>query len=184
MPRKTPEHAPATTISPEIVVQADIGGMQIAFTTQARGDEATINAHLDLFAKAISRQRARAELIEALVDVRAIREALALAPDRERAMVKERADQRVRMIAAFEAAHQARGARSDFSLNAAQRQGLQTWDAETDQKRAEFAADREKAVAELPRHIARVARQRAIIAGADRADVIEDAGEPLAIAAE
>lgn len=181
MQPKTPEPA---MISPEIVVQADIGGMTIAFTTQARGDAATINAHLDLFAKAISRQRAQAELIEALVDVRAIREALALSPERERATMKGRTDERVRMIAAFEASHNARGARSAFGLNAAQRQGLQNFDAETEQKRAEFASDRENAAAELPRHIARVARQRAIIAGADRADVIEDDGEPLAIAAE
>ena len=170
---------PVTT---EAHVEADIGAIKLMLTAVVTDDE--IDKRLDLWRTAISRQRAHFELIEALVDVRALGEALKLSPGLERTTMKGRADERVRMIAAFEAAHNARGARSEFSLNAAQRQGLQNFDAETEEKRASFAADREKAAADLPRHRARVARQRAIIAGADRADVIEDDGEPLAIAAE
>lgn len=168
-------------VTAELVVQADVGGMQIAFTRVAV--EGEVDAWLDSCRKAVNRQRAHQELVEALVDIQARREALASSPDRERAMVKERAAERARLRATFKAQHEASGARVPFAEGKKHHQALDLWDQETEKKRAEFAADRAKVTAELPLYEARAARARAIIAGKDRSEVIGMA-DPLADAAD
>lgn len=157
-------------VSAEAVVQADIGGMTIAFTRVVVSDE--LDPWLDTCRRAINRQRAQHELVEALVDIEARREALATSPEREREILRTRAAERIRLVASFEAAHAAVRARGDFQLTSAQRKGLTDYDDETERKRAEFAAEREKVKADIPHYEARAARARAIIAGKERAEVI------------
>ena len=171
---------PVTT---ELVVQADIGGMTIAFTGIVTPEET--DERLDVWRRAINRQRAQQELVEALVDINARRQALATSPQREAEMVKRRVDERVRLIASLEVAHSASGARvAEFKLNASQKKGLEAFDADTARNRAEFAADREKVAAEIPLYEARAARARAIIGGAERSEVVGTEGPPLLAAAE
>ncbi len=169
-------------VTAEIVVQADVGGMQIAFTRVAI--EGEVDAWLDSCRKAVNRQRAHQELVEALVDIKARRDALESSPDRERDMLKERAAERVRLRASFKAAHDATRPRVGFVEGAKHRQALEAFDGETERKRAEFEADRVKVAADLPAFEARAARARAIIGGKDRSEVIDMASEPLADAAD
>lgn len=169
-------------VTAEIVVQADVGGMQIAFTRVAI--EGEIDAWLDSFRKSVNRQRAQQELVEALVDIQSRKQALASSPDRERDMLKERASERVRLRASFEAAHRSSNPRVvDFREGPKHRQVLDAYDQETERKRAEFEADRGKVLAEMPLYEARAERARAIIAGKERSEVIGMV-EPLAAAAE
>lgn len=174
----------AVRATPEVTIQADIGGMTVAFVELVGGDERALNARLDLYRRAINRQRAQVELVEALVDIQARREALASAPRREREVLKARAEERVRQIASFEAAHQVRGNRGEFRMSQQQRAGLEAFDAETERKKGEFAADREKILAEMPHYEARAERARRIIAGAERSEVIEQEEAALPEAAD
>ncbi len=169
MPREDSFEAPAAT---EAVVQADIGGMTIAFTAVVGAAE--INERLDAWRKAINRQRAQNELVEALVDIQARRDALAAAPDREREVIRSRLAERAVMVASWQAAHETSGKRAAFSQSPQQRQALLDYDAETERKKAEFAGDRAKIEAELPLWEARADRARRIIDGAERAEVIGD----------
>lgn len=177
MPDKTPYAVPITT---EAVVQADIGGMSIAFTGVVVDGE--LDAWLDKRRRAINRQGAQHELVEALVDIAARREALRTSPQRERDMVKARTDERIRVVASIEAAHQSAARVPSIRLTAAQKKGIDDFDAETQRKREEFAADRAKVEAEIPHYEARAERARAIIAGKERWEVIE--AEPLPAAAD
>jgi hypothetical protein len=177
MPEQRAFEVPVTA---EAVVQADIGGMSIAFTRVVIDSE--IDSWLDTCRRAVNRQRAQQELVEALVDIEARKETLRSAPERERDMVKDRAAEQVRMRASWEAAHNTAGARTEFRLSPKYRQALEGFEAETERKRAEFAADREKVEAEMPLYEARAARARAIIAGAERSEVIGEG--PRLIAAE
>lgn len=165
------EDMPEYPVMTEAVVQADIGGMTIAFTASVTGPE--LDQRLDAWRKAINRQRAQNELVEALVDVQARREALVSAPDREREAIRARLDERARLVASFEAAHQVHRPRAEFKMTDSQRGALETFDAETEQQKAKFAADREKVAADLPQFEARIERARRIIDGAERAEVIE-----------
>jgi hypothetical protein len=180
MPDKAePFVVPNTT---EAVVQADIGGMSVAFSGVVTDDE--LDAWLDKRRRAINRQRAQHELVEALVDVEARREALRTSPQREREMVKARTDERIRVVASLEAAHQNGGLSrvTEIRLTAAQKKGITDFDAETKRRRDEFETDREKVAAEIPHYEARAARARAIIGGAERSEVIGT--EPLPAAAD
>ncbi len=168
-------------ITAEAVVQADIGGMSIAFTRVVVNDE--IDPWLDTCRKAINRQRAQHELVEALVDIEARRDALRTAPEREREMLKARGVERARLVASWEASHSMSGARGDFKPNPAQRKGLIEFDEQTAREREKFDSDREKVEAEMPHYEARRDRALAIIAGKERAEVI-GATEPLLHAAE
>lgn len=166
-------------LCPEIVIQADIGGMTIAFTeivTDKTPEE--IDERLDHYRRSIGRQRAHQSLVESLVDLRARKEALEQMPDKERAFLKERMDERARMKVQFEAQRQRSGA-----LSVKQEQDLRNFDAQTAaERKRRFEDDRKKIESEIPLFEAQVARQRAIIAGRERSEVI--AGEPQAEAAD
>lgn len=168
MPREDVYEVPATT---EAVVQADVGGMTIAFTAVVVADE--IDARLDSWRKAINRQRAQNELVEALVDIQARREALISAPDRERETIRQRLEERAGLVASFEAAHTRRGGRAAFRMTDSQRNGLEDFDVETEREKAKFAAEIEKVAADIPLYEARAERARLIIDGKERSEVIE-----------
>jgi hypothetical protein len=178
MPDETVFEVPVTA---EIVVQAKIGVMEIAFTRVAI--EGEVNDWLDTCRKSIQRQIAQQELVEALVDIEARREALRTSPQRERDMVKARTDERIRVVASLEAAAQVRNTRvADFKLTAAQKKGIEDFDAETQRERDKFKSDRARVEAEIPLYEARADRARRIIAGAERSEVI--GSEPLPAAAD
>lgn len=167
-------------ITTEVVVQADIGGMSIAFTRVAI--EGEIDVWLDTCRRAVNRQKAQAELVEALVDIEARREAMASWPQRERDRVKARAEERTRLVASFQAAHQVGRPRVDFQMTPAQRKGVIDFDTESERKALEEVAARERVEAEIPHYEARAARARAIIGGKERSEVI--GGEGLREAAD
>jgi hypothetical protein len=108
---------------------------------------------------------------------------LRTSPQRERDMVKARTDERIRVVASQEAAAQVRNTRvADFKLTAAQKKGIEDFDAETQRERDKFKSDRAKIEAEIPLYEARADRARRIIAGAERSEVI--GSEPLPAAAD
>jgi hypothetical protein len=176
-PSPRPFEVPVTA---EAVVQADAFGMTVAFTRVVVDGE--IDAWLDTCRRAISRQRAHHELLEALSDLAAVQETMRSGPALERGLVKARADEQVRMRASWEAAHNTAGARTEFRLTPKYRQALEEFEAETARQVAKLAAAREAAVAKVPNFEARVARSRALIAGAERSEVIGEG--PRLIAAE
>lgn len=159
-------------VTAEAVVQADIGGMSIAFTRVITPEEQ--DPWLDQCRKSINRQRAQHELVEALVDIEARKQAIDQLPERLAKLKKERAEERARMIASWQASHAAANRRVEFMPNAAQRQARDTFDQETARKIAEAEADKEKVEAELPHYEARAARARAIIAGKERWETIAE----------
>lgn len=57
----------------ELVIQADLGGLQIAFTAPLPEDEATLNQTIDLYSKAIGRQKAKIALADTLAKLAADR---------------------------------------------------------------------------------------------------------------
>src|SRR5260370_23110619 len=162
-----PDRPEEVRVSAEAGVRADMGGMSIAFKRVIVNEE--LDPWLDTCRRAINRQRAQNELVEALVDIEARHEALRTSPEREREALKTRATERIRLVASFEAAHAAVRARGEFQLTSAQRKGLMDYDDETERQRAEFAADRENGKADIPHYEARPARPRAIIGCQERA---------------
>ncbi len=168
-----PREAHSIKASPQITVQCDIGGLQIAFIEQVENltlDEVT--QHLDLYRNVISRQRAQQSLIEALVDVDARQKRLAELDTAKAEALREIAERKARTRSSWEAAHEAMGRRAEFKLTDPQRKGLAAFDTEITDKDAEFEAERAKLERELPLYEAQVSRQRAIIAGRERAEVI------------
>ena len=156
--------------SPEITIQADIGGCQVAIVEMVGAESAAdIDARLDVYRKAIERQRAHNSLIEALVDLTARCEALAMLPEREREWARTRAAERARLAASFDAAAQTR---RSGSRSLQEKQALEKFDEQTPIDQGKFAVEREKLMKEIPMYEAQVARQRAIIAGRDRSEVM------------
>lgn len=179
------EHRVSGPVAPEIVLQADIGGMTIAFTELVSGaDEEKLNERLDLYGRAIARQRAKVTLTEKLVDLLAAQKTLASLPEREMATIKARAEERMRLRASFEAAHDASGRRSAFRLNDAQQKGLEAFDAQTAVERKKLDDERKMIEAGLPVLEAQIARLRGVIAGRDPMEALEVERETLAEAAE
>ncbi len=168
-----PREAHSIKASPQITVQCDIGGLQIAFIEQVESltlDEVT--QHLDLYRNVISRQRAQQALIEALVDVDARQKRLVELDTAKAQALRDIAEEKARTRAAWEAGHQAMGRRADFKMTDPQKKALVQFDERIQQKDAEFEAERARLERELPLYEAQVSRQRAIIAGRERAEVI------------
>lgn len=166
----------------EAVVQADIGGVSIAFTGNVTAED--MDGTLDRWMRAISRQRAQFQLIEELVDLQACRDTVVQAPKLERELGAQRAIERAHMVAQWQAQHEASGARAGFQLSPQHRRAITEFDADTERKRAELSQQVERARAKIPECEARVARQRAIIGGRERADVIAPTEGPQAEAAD
>ena len=170
-------------VAPEITLQAEVGGFQIAIVDHMiSATPAELDARLDIYRKAIERQRAHNSLVEALVDLTACSEALESWDDRRAEALALIAAEQARTRASFEAKNQV-GRRRSEELTPAQNEALAEY---PDRQKAEQARlDAEKATlkARLPMYETQVARQRAIIAGRDRSEVIA-AAAPVAEAAD
>lgn len=159
----------------EMVVQADIGGITIAFTEHFDGGGGIRrqNDILDECMRTIDRARAKQAMIEKQIDVEACRETLRDMPEREKALIKERAEERIRMRAAWMAQHNANNKRSEFHESSAHIKQLQQFDAETQEALAKLEQERKAIEAALPKHEAGLRRQMEIFyEGKDRAEVI------------
>jgi hypothetical protein len=170
MPREIRESGP---VAPEITIQADIGGATIAIVELVSGMTAEkLDARLDMYRRALERQRAHNLLVEALVELHARRDTLEQLPERRAEKAKERVTERARMAAAFAASAEASGRRTP-NLSAQQRQRLDEFDQMTPVEMAKLDDEETRLKKEIPLYEAQVSRQRAIIAGRDRSDVID-----------
>jgi hypothetical protein len=168
----TREHRESGPVAPEITIQGDIGGATIAIVELVSGlTAAKLDDRLDMYRRAIERQRAHNSLVEALVDLHARTEALESLPQRRIDAAKARVQERARLAASFEAAGQLGGRRQE-GMSRQQKQRLDEFDAQTPVEMARFDAERAQLEKEIPLYEAQVARQRAIIAGRDRSEVI------------
>jgi hypothetical protein len=165
-----------------LVIQGEIGGFQLCLEQHVDAATTDIDERLDRMVSAFWRQRAKIALVDALVDVEARRKRLADLPDSEADYVAQRAAARALLRASFIQKHETSGKRGEFRLTPSQDEALRTHDVETAQKRAEMAAEKLKLEHDLPIYEAQVSRQRAIIAGRDRSEVID--ATDLAEAAE
>jgi hypothetical protein len=169
-----------TECSPQIAIEADLGGFRLGFVESTEGltrDE--ILAHCDTYREVISIQRAHQALLEALVDLKARQEALESLPTRETEALAAIVTDKARQQAAFEAARNngPRVARREFELNGQQRAALAQFDDKIAEKKREFAAEKLRLEKEIPVYLSQVSRQRAIIAGRDRAEVLSEAAD-------
>ena len=165
----------------DVVLQGEIGGITYAISGPVNCDN--FDAELDFRRRALERQRAHNSLVEALVDLKAREESVRDYPERERAMLKGRAEERARKIASFDAAASISPRRVQGRSKSDQ-QWLDEFDAQTKAEQAKMAAEKERIEKEIPMYDAQVSRQRAIIAGRDRSDVIGFSPLPDVAAAE
>lgn len=153
-------------LSPELVIQAQLGDTQIAFTEHCSElDPAAIDARLDTYLRAVARQQAKHELGVALVELATCRQRLAEWPAAERDLMHQRGADKARQIAGWEAAHVAAGKRGEFRISEQQRRYIDQWDSETLAQRQKLGADKALLERSVPLYEAKVARQRAIIEG-------------------
>jgi hypothetical protein len=166
--------------SPEVVIQAEVAGMTIAFT--AHVPEAVLDDYMDMVRRRIDRARAHNMLIEALIDLAASEETLASWGRRKAKAVEEIVIERTRLRASYEG--QNAGTRRSDGLSVKQQGDLAKFNATIEAEAAKFDAERKKLEDNIPVYRDRVARQRAIIAGAERADMVGFHVEATATAAE
>jgi hypothetical protein len=152
--------------SPELVIQAEVGGVTIAFTELVNGDEAKLRGRVEMYLRTVDFARAKQMLVEALIDLESRRETLNGWGASRDAAIKKLVEDRTRARATFVA-----GGRSD-RLTGAQQKTLDNFDAQIEQERAKWDQHKAKIEEEIPRYAAQVARQRAILAGRDRSEVI------------
>lgn len=167
----------------DITIQGDIGGQSIAFEDHVSVDasEDDLNHRVDLLTRVFNRQIARNDLRQKMLDLDMARQVLAALPEEKQQTIRNRAEDRARLVASFHASHEAAGRRSDFKMTTQQKTALQGHDDATKSEIAkadEKPAKTERGIAFLEGEIARL---RGIIAGADP---LSDKGEPLAVAAE
>jgi hypothetical protein len=157
----------------EITIQADLGGLSIAFVEQLSGAvaEETVNAQLDRFTKAIGRQRSKFALSEKLVDLLAVRKTLETHEERLQEALRQKAEERMRINAAF---RQPEGRRLERPKTKAQLAAEQQNEEETAQIREKFANDKEGMERQIPILEAQITRLRAVIAGGDPTDALEE----------
>lgn len=153
----------------------------------ATADDATLNDILDRMTRAFWRQQAHPRLIEALVDLKARQDTISTLPQRLADHHKDEAAEAMRIRTSYEAQHQAAmlGKRNqaqfvDWPKHAEMIEKLRLHEENGKTKRAEMEAEAAKYKAELPLVEKRIARQRAILAGTDRADTILDGELPAA----
>ena len=166
--------------SPEVVVQAEVAGMTIAFTAHVPEDK--LDAYMDMVRRRIDRARAHNMLIEALIDLAACEETLATWGSRKAKALEEIIAERTRLRAQYEQANA--GSRRADGLSVKQQNDLGQFNAKIEAEDQKFAAERKKLEDDIPVYRDRVARQRQIIAGAERADMVGFHVEAAAHAAE
>ena len=97
-----------------------------------------------------------------------------MSPVREHEYRSERTAARARLVAEWSAEHESNPQRRGvFQLTGKHRQALDGFDAETKRKLVEYETDRAKMNADLPILEKRLAVQRQIMVGGERAAVIE-----------
>lgn len=166
--------------SPEVVIQAEVAGMTVAFT--AHVPEAVLDDYMDMVRRRIDRARAHNMLIEALIDLAASEETLANWGRRKAKALEEIVTDRTRLRAQYERVNA--GSRRADGLSAKQQNDLTQFNARIEAEEQKFDAERKKLEENIPVFRDRVARQRGIIAGRDRADMVGFHVEAAAFAAE
>ena len=166
--------------TPEVVMQAEVAGMTIAFT--AHVPEAMLDAYMDMVRRRIDRSRAHNMLIEALIDLAACEETLATWGVRKAKALEEIISERTRLRAQYELAND--GNRRADGLSLKQRSDLAQFNGKIEAEEQKFAAEKRKLEENIPVYRDRVSRQRQIIAGAERADMVGFHVEAAAHAAE
>jgi len=148
----------------------------------ATADQRDIDELLDRMTRAFWRQQAHPRLIEALIDLKARQETIATLPHRLQEFDKAAAAQALTVKAAYEARHGMAmlGKRNpvafvNWPLHAEMIEQLRLHEENTQKRRGELIAEAEKYKTELPLIEQRVARQQAILDGADRASTILEA---------
>jgi hypothetical protein len=166
--------------SPEVVIQAEVAGMTIAFT--AHVPDGVLDDYMDMVRRRIDRARAHNMLIEALIDLAASEETLASWGARKAKAIEELVVERTRLRASYEV--QNAGTRRSDGLTSKQHLDLLQYATKMQAEENKFDAERKKLEDNIPVYRDRVARQRAIIAGAERADMVGFHAEATAFAAE
>jgi hypothetical protein len=166
--------------SPEVVVQAEVAGMTIAFT--AHVPEEKLDAYMDMVRRRIDRARAHNMLVEVLIDQAACEETLATWSERKAKAIGEIVGERTRLRAKYEIANS--GTRRDGGLTPKQQNDLAAFTGKIEAVEQEYADEKKKNETNLPVYRDRVSRQRQIIAGAERADMVGFHVEAAALAAE
>lgn len=157
-------------VTTEAVIQADLGGVTIALTGVVTRDE--LDGWLDVRMRAIHRQRARQELVEAQIDLLAHRDTLAQCPERETALRRQKAEERAHLVAQIDARNST--GRTERPRSVQQQQQIQALDLQLDADLKKLADDKAKIEAEIPRLEARLARARAIVDGKDRSEILDE----------
>lgn len=155
-------------LMPEVTVQADIGGRSIAFVAHVAVEE--FRSYLDEVARAIDREKARQRLLEELGELKGREKTLAewseLRTKALRGIAEKKAAKRAEMMAQ---------GRSD-RLTLANERALMAFDAQLEAEDAKYANIRRELEEQIPEYRRRVARQRAILNGANPADMFDDFG--------
>jgi hypothetical protein len=166
--------------SPEVVVQAEVAGMTIAFT--AHVPEEKLDAYMDMVRRHIDRARAHNKLVEVLIDLTANEEALASWPERKAKAIAEIVAERTRLRAQYELANA--GSRRADGLSPKQQNDLEAFTPKIELEDKKFAAERKTIEGNILVYRDHVSRQRQIIAGAERADMVGFHVEAAALAAD
>jgi hypothetical protein len=168
----------------EIVIQADLGGLSIALTENMSDSpsamERALNEHLDRFTKAIGRQRSRFALSEKLVDLLATRKTLETHDQRLQEELKKKAEDRMRINAAYARAED--GRRLERPKSKQQLAAEQQNDEEIAQLRLDYAGKKKTLEDNIPVLEAQISRLRAVIAGRDPTEALEEEREKLSAA--
>ena len=152
-----------------------VPGMQVAFKFELKGDEDA--KELGLLAMHVMEQcRAKQELVEALVEHAALTETVERYQELVEGLTQKRLEGRTSLIADMEQEdkirHLKNPRRAEWAPNTQQQQQVAAWDLETRKQLRALELQKIEAEKKLPMFLPQIARQRAILAGADRADVI------------
>lgn len=165
-----------------VTAQVQLQGVAYALETTVFSDEeAAINGMADRFARIMGRQKSKLDLAEKLVALEVNRQMLAdLEGERDKALT-DLADERVRQLAALQAAWNASPRRTEFRLTDAQRQQMdsQFGELRIAAIRKQYEDRKSQLEQDTPIIERQIARLRMVIAGVDLTEE-----EPLPLAAE
>lgn len=178
MPPKTPE----ILVEPgmQLTVQGDIGGFMVALEQRipVLSFEGAINEHLDVMRRCFARQHAQVQMGEKTAALQIARELLEQLPAERTRRLKGMAEDHARMLASFQAAHEASGKHAVYRQGTQEKQKIAEYEANV--ATAERQHDEQKARYEQDIRIGemQIARLKKLI----DADPVEE--EPLREAAE
>ena len=153
--------------------------MTIAFV--AHVPEAVLDDYMDMVRRRIDRARAHNMLVEAMIDLASTEEALASWGMRKAKAISALVAERARLMAFYTEANETHHRRSS-ELSPRQKSDLDQFRAKIEEEEKKFDDEKNKLEANLPIYRDRFARQRAIIAGAERADMVGFHAEVVAAA--